>query len=81
MKERPQIVRELTPDLADKIINAFKVKQHNERVSKEAVLHHLKQIKAQMGKLKAKCIREKSATSNIDDCIEMIDKKIAKINK
>lgn len=72
-------VTELTPDLADKIFNSHKRRQYDAKVSKEAVLHHLKQLKAQMGKERKQAhtgIRKEA----IRDCMEMIDKKIAKVN-
>ncbi len=72
-------VTELTPDLADKIFNSYKRGQYDAKVSKEAVLHHLKQLKAQMGKERKQAhtgIRKEA----IRDCMEMIDKKIAKVN-
>ena len=78
-KEQPQLVKELTPELADKIINAFKRKQYNDRVSKDAVLHHLKQLKAQMGKAYHKS-ENMISTHAYADCMQMIDKKISKIN-
>ena len=83
-KEQPQLVKELTPELADKIINAFKRKQYNDRASKDALLHHLKQLKAQMGKFKKNLLFHEQYDAVRRDavtvCMEMIDSKISKIN-
>lgn len=81
--ETKKIVTELTPELADKIWNDIQKKMYDERVSKKAVLHHLKQLKAHIGKLynsyggKYTMIDYRKALSDINI---IIDKKIAKIN-
>ena len=78
--EQPKIVTELTNELADKICKQIKRKQYDDKVSKETVLHHLKQLKAQMGKaIKAECGFNASYTNGIESCMKMIDNKIAKI--
>jgi hypothetical protein len=82
-REQEVLVKELTPELADKIWKGAQKKMYDDKVSKEAVLHHLKQLKAQMGKLK---ITESSTydrcyNSGITDAMEAVDKKIAKIKK
>ncbi len=72
-------VTEITPELTDSIFRQIKRRQYDAKVSKEAVLHHLKQLKAQMGKERKQAhtgIRKEA----IRDCMEMIDKKIAKVN-
>lgn len=73
-------VTELTPDLADKIFNNYKRRQYDAKVSKEAVLHHLKQLKAQMGKLKKKWKGFGVVQGGIDECMQMIDNKINKVS-
>jgi len=73
-------VTELTPDLADRIMNKFKRMQYDKKVSKNAVLHHLKQVKAEMGKLKKKWKGFGVVQEGIANCMEIIDKKIAKVN-
>ena len=76
-----EIQRELTPELSEKIWRAIEKKLYDERVSKQAVLHHLKQLKAQMGKDKAKNgVNNYRYRDGVDACMTMIDKKIAKIN-
>ncbi len=74
-----EVVKELTPELADKIWKDMQKRLYDEQVSKDAVLHHLKQLKAQMGKLKL----DKSLTTSwnvpVQKCMEIIDKKITKI--
>lgn len=81
VKPLSEIVRELTPELADKIFKSFQKKQYDDKVSKESVLHHLKQLKAQMGKERAKWKGFGLVQCAVDSCMEMIDKKIAKINQ
>ena len=80
MESKPKIITELTLELADKIWNEVQKRMYDEKVSKDAVLHHLKQLKAQMGKEKkiAICNIQRDA---IDVCMKIIDKKIDKINK
>jgi len=77
------IVKELTPELAEKIWKSIEKKRYNDKVSQEAVLHHLKQLKAQMGKEKKQlrnCGTERyDYRSGIVECMTMIDKKIEKI--
>lgn len=74
------IETELTPKSADTIFKSIQQRNYNEKVSKEAVLHHLKQLKAQMGKLKKQYKGFGVIEYAIADCMDMIDKKIAKIN-
>ncbi len=74
------IVKELTPELANKIYNSFKMKQLGDRISRERTLHNLKQVKAEIGKLKKKLGFQNDVTQlAIKNIIEIIDKKIAKI--
>lgn len=73
-------VTELTPDLADRIMNKFKRMQYDKKVSKNAVLHHLKQVKAEMGKLKKQFERQQLPIAGINKCMDIINKKIAKVN-
>lgn len=73
--DKLEIQRELTPELANKIWKSMQKKIYDEKVSKEAVLHHLKQLKAQMGKL----AKISNSTSTVHICMDMIDKKINKI--
>lgn len=72
-------VTELSPELADKIWQSIQKQVYDEKVSKTAVLHHLKQLKAQMGKERKKC--SIGCAVGIDKCMDIIDKKIEKINK
>ena len=80
MKSDAVPVTELTPELSEKLFKQITQRIHDEKVSKEHVLHHLKQLKAQISK------RHKSQTYKvldkftIDVCLEAIDKKITKIN-
>lgn len=71
---------ELTPELADKIWKGIQKKRYDEQVSKDAVLHYLKQLKAQMGKELKNAVTD-LRKGGIKTCMDMIDKKIAKINK
>lgn len=78
-QDKPKIVTELTPELAAKIWRQIERKRYNDKVSKEAVLHNLKQLKAQMGKELKKdnyCLYK----DGVKACMKMIDNKIAKIN-
>lgn len=74
------LVKELTPELADKIWKSIEKAQYDNRVSKEKVLHHLKQLKAQMGKY-MQTLRGIDERCGVQKCMEIIDKKIAKINE
>ena len=74
------IATELNPELADKIFRDAKIRVYNERVSKKAVLHHLKQLKAQMGKA-AKNAPTQLYRQAVLDCMEMISNKINKVNQ
>lgn len=69
-----KIVKELTPELVDKIIKQIKKENYDEQISKESVLHTLKQLKAQFGKIKK--TYQPQFQSGVIDCIEAIDKKI-----
>lgn len=80
-----KISRELTPELADKIYVSVRDSIRRQKESKEQVLHHLKQLKAQMGKLKPKKNQihtppQQSYEVAISKCMDIIDKKISKIN-
>jgi hypothetical protein len=76
-------VKELTPELAKSLYAQIQRRLHNQKVAKQAVLHHLKQLKAQMGKAKSNAHSENDTKRAwaIEDCMEMIDKKIKKVNK
>ncbi len=67
-------VHELSPELANKIWKSVQQRNYENQVSKEQVLHHLKQIKAQMGKL-----RKTYNLQTLKAVNEIIDKKIAKV--
>jgi len=77
--EQPKIVTEPTPELADKIIRQIKRKWYNDKVSKETVLHNLKQVKAEMGKLKKQFEKQRLPIAGINKCMDIITNKIAKI--
>lgn len=73
------VAPELTKELADKIWKDIQKRLYDEQVSKDIVLHHLKQLKAQMGKEKSK--RNHFIAENaIQDCMNMIDAKIKKVS-
>lgn len=78
-----KVIKELTPELADKIWNSIQQSLHDKRVSKEMVLHHLKQLKSQMGKDKKKCenniLEWDWFGRGIECCMKMIDAKIEKV--
>lgn len=81
--------KELTPELADKIWKSVQQRNYDNKVSKEAVLHNLKQLKAQMGKYKKALLNNDGEDSEsykdmacaVQYCMSMIDSKIAKVNK
>lgn len=80
MDKNGKIITELSPELAAKIWRQIERKRYNEKVSKDVAVQHLKQLKAQMGKELKKdnyCLYK----DGVKACMEMIDKKIAKINK
>lgn len=77
-ENKPKIIKELPPDIIEKILKDFRKRAYDDKVSKEAVLHNLKQLKAQMGKIKATYMPE--FQEGIIECMNAIDKKIAKIN-
>lgn len=70
----------LTPKIAGEIWKSIQKRNYDAQVSKDAVLHHLKQLKAQMGKLK-KAKQEAMYHVAITECMTMIDKKISKLKK
>lgn len=77
---KQEIVRELTPEIADKIWKQVQKKIYDDKISKEAILHYLKQLKAQMGKVRKQIgYQNDNIRSAIDACTEIIDKKIAKV--
>lgn len=79
-RKQEVLVKELTPELADKLWKSVQKGLYDKRVSKEAVLHHLKQLKAQMGRaIKAEYGMNTSHTEGIKRCMVMIDNKIQKI--
>lgn len=75
----PENIGELSPELSKKIFDIIEKRLYEESVSKNAVLHHLKQLKAQMGKLKKSYTGFGVVQGAVMDCMEMIDKKIQKI--
>jgi len=81
MDKNGKVITELSDELAAKIWRQIERKRYNEKVSKEAVLHHLKQCKAEMGKLKKQFEREQLPIAGISRCMDIITNKIAKINK
>jgi len=80
-EEIAELVKELTPELVDKIWKGIQKKHYDDKVSKEAVLHHLKQLKAQMGKALKNTNKYCLYKDAVRDCMSMIDKKILKINQ
>lgn len=80
-KPSPAVVEELTPELADKIWKSVQKSLYDKKVSKEAVLHHLKQLKAQMGGIRVRygSLPKRTWTGAIDKCIDAVTKKIEKI--
>ena len=78
-KDAPPLVREFTPELSEKLFKQITQRIYDKQVSKRHVLHHLKQLKAQMGKAKKDKTKHKYSVDAISLCMEMIDKKIAKI--
>jgi len=83
--DEAKVIHTLTPELADKIYKSVCKANYDNKVSKDKVLHHLKQLKAQMGKLKSKDERwmhvESAYNAAVTKCMEVIDKKIEKVNK
>ena len=80
MDKNGKVITELTPQHAEKIFKSIMQKRYNEKVSKDVAVQHLKQLKAQMGKELKKdnyCLYK----DGVKACMQMIDKKIAKINK
>jgi hypothetical protein len=79
-----KVVKELTPELSEKLWKGIQQKLHDQRVSKDMVLHHLKQLKAQLGKERVKPVIgewDNGYRQGISMAIIMIDKKIEKVNK
>ena len=79
-RKQKVLVTELTPQYAEKIFKSIMRKRYNDKVSKEAVLHNLKQVKAEMGKLKKKFEKEQLPISGISKCMDIITNKIDKTN-
>jgi len=79
-QDKPKIVTDLNTELSEKIIKSFLRKRYSDKVSKEAVLHNLKQLKAEMGKLKKQFERQQLPIAGINKCMDIITNKIAKIN-
>lgn len=84
--DKPEIVRELTPELADKIWKAVEKKRYDDKVSQERVVHELNQIKAQLGKELAMIKRSEKSTlytagykRATEKCMEIVDNKIKKV--
>lgn len=72
------IQTELTPELSEKILRGIMERRNDELIAKKEVLCHLNQLKAQMGKM-AKNSPTQFYRQGVLDCMEAIDKKIAKI--
>lgn len=73
------VMKELTPEITEKIFKSIRRMRYDNAVSKREVLHHLKQVKAHMGKLKAQHKESEVAVNAIVSCMAIIDKKIQKI--
>ena len=71
--------KELTPELAQKIWNSVRMKMLGDRLAKDGTLHNLKQLKAQIGKLRKQYTGFGVVQSALDEVMSMIDKKIEKI--
>ena len=80
MDKNGKIITELSPELAAKIWRQIERKRYNEKVSKDVLLHNLKQVKAEMGKLKKKFYKEQLPIAGISKCMDIITNKIGKIN-
>jgi hypothetical protein len=75
-----QIVKDLTPEQTTIIWKSIEQRNYENKVSKEMVLHNLKQIKAEFGKVRKRIGFQNDNTQNaIDICTAIIDKKIAKL--
>lgn len=74
-----EVVKELTPELAQKIYRDIQMKMLRDKLSKEGTLHHLKQLKAQIGKLKKQYTGFGVVQGALEEVMSMIDKKIEKI--
>jgi len=74
------VVDELTPDLAGEIFDSVQMKILGDRLAKDYVLHHLKQLKAQIAKLPKKH-HISGLKTGISMCLDAIDKKIEKVSK
>lgn len=73
-------VTELTPELSEKLYTQIMQKIHDQQVAKDHVLGHLKQLKAQIGKYINKHRGNHEARIVVHDMMEILNKKIAKIN-
>lgn len=73
--KKPEIVRELTPELAGKIWADIKGIITESSQSKRLTLHTLKQLKAQMGKIRKKALQE-GQEKWVDACMDRITKDI-----
>ena len=71
--------KELTPELAKKIWDSIEMKMLGDKLAKEGTLHQMKQLKAQIGKLRKQYTGFGVVQSALDEVISMIDKKIEKI--
>ena len=71
--------KELTPELAQKIWNSVRMKMLGDRLAKDGTLHNLKQLKAQIGKLRKNYDGFGRAEIALDEVISIINKKIEKI--
>lgn len=65
-------------ELQEKILKGIFKMAYDEQVSKAAVMHHLKQIKAEIGKKRKKCSND-WYHSALQDVEWIIDKKITKL--
>jgi len=71
--------KELTPELAKKIWDSIEMKMLGDKLAKEGTLHQMKQLKAQIGKLRKNYDGFGRAEIALDEVISIINKKIEKI--
>lgn len=80
--EKVQKFNTWTPEQVDKLWKGVEKKQYDDKVAKDQVLHHLKQIKAELGKGNKKMVYttwDDGYNHGIRAALEIIEKKIAKI--
>lgn len=82
--EKVQKFNTWTPEQVDKLWKGIEKKQYDDKVAKDQVLHHLKQLKAEIGKYWRRTNWSTAEGNEVQiqtlrAINEMIDKKIAKI--